>query len=146
MRLDPPAVDVGAVERAEIVDVVAVLAVDDERMVARDGDVIEEHGRIGGAADAHSVLVDREALARAAAAGADHERRARPVHRLLEIDGLVLAGLVDAVAHRRRLLLGALRSTEIGAALLAVVRALGVDEAALRTVDRRHPRAPSGPR
>ena len=47
VRLDPAAIDVGAVERAEVVDVVAVLAVDQQRVVARDGDVVEEDGASG---------------------------------------------------------------------------------------------------
>src|SRR5919198_333202 len=105
VRLDPPPVHVGPVERAEVVDVVAVLAPHDERVVARHGDVVEEHRRIGGPADAHPVLVDREALPRAPSPGANHERRPDAVNLLLQIDRLVLAGLVDAVAHRRGLLL-----------------------------------------
>src|SRR3954468_4046535 len=42
VRLDAPAVDVGAVEGPEIVDVVAVLAIHEEGVVARDRYVVEE--------------------------------------------------------------------------------------------------------
>src|SRR5688500_11703554 len=84
VRLDPPAVDVGAVERSQIVDVEAVLTLDKQRVVARDGHVVEEHLRVGAAADAHPVGVDREALTRAAAAGADDERRAGLLYLLLD--------------------------------------------------------------
>src|ERR671936_1210132 len=73
VRLDPTPVDVGAVEGAEVVDVETVPAAHDQRVVPGDGDVVEEHRRVRGASDAHAVAVDREALARPPAAGADHE-------------------------------------------------------------------------
>ena len=47
--------------------------------------------------------VEREALADAAAAGADDERRALVGDDVLDVDGHELAGLVDAVGRRRRL-------------------------------------------
>src|SRR5680860_978234 len=68
VRLDPPAVDVGAVERAEVVDVEAVAAADQQRVVARDRDVVEEDAGVRAAADADPVLGHREALPGAAAA------------------------------------------------------------------------------
>src|SRR5215210_9549474 len=40
LRVDPAAVDVGAVQRAEVVEVPGVAAVDDDRVVARDRDVV----------------------------------------------------------------------------------------------------------
>ena len=67
--LDPAPVDVGAVERAEVVDVEAVAAADEQRVVAGDGDVVEEDAGVGAAADADPVVVDGEALTGAAAAG-----------------------------------------------------------------------------
>src|SRR5919199_1208283 len=39
VRLDPAAIDVGAVERPEVVDVKAVLPPDDKGVVSRDGHV-----------------------------------------------------------------------------------------------------------
>ena len=58
VRLDPAPVDVGAVERAEVVDVEAVAAADQQRVVAGDGDVVEEDAGVGAAADADPVLGD----------------------------------------------------------------------------------------
>src|SRR6185295_13427961 len=60
--------------------------------------------------------------------------------RLVDVDRLHLTGLADGIGHRRRLLSLALaalrRPADVGAALLAVVGALGVDEAAFGTVNR----------
>src|SRR5215208_5852853 len=67
MGFDPAAVDVGAVEGSEIVDVEAVLAADEQRVVARDRDIVEEDARIGSAADRDALVVQGEALPRAAA-------------------------------------------------------------------------------
>ena len=53
---------------------------------------------------------------------------------LVDVDRRVLAGLVDLVGHRRRVV-AALGPPEERAALLAVVGSLGVDEPAFRTVD-----------
>src|SRR3954451_1075176 len=44
--LDSPPVDVGAVQRAQVVDVEAVATADEERVVSRDRDVVEEHRRV----------------------------------------------------------------------------------------------------
>src|SRR4051812_32462607 len=74
VRLDPAAVHVGSVEGSQVVDVEAVLPPHDQSVVSRDGHVVEEHRRVGSAADAHPVRVDREALPGAPAAGADDER------------------------------------------------------------------------
>src|SRR5215208_2033953 len=132
--LDPAAVYVGPVQRAQVVDVEAVLPPDDQRVVARDGDVVQKHRRIGGAPNAHAVTVDGEALARPSAAGADDERGTGLVDLLLDVDRLVLAGLADLVGHRRGVV--ALRARQVRAALLAVVGSLRIDEAALRAMQR----------
>src|SRR3954449_1947432 len=68
VRLDPAPVHVRAVQRAEVVDVDAVAPAHVQRVVARDGDVVEEHLGIGAAADRHLVAPDEEGLAGAAAA------------------------------------------------------------------------------
>src|SRR3954454_5247621 len=138
--LDAMAVDVGAVERAEVVEVVVAAAAHEQGVVARDGDVVEEDVGVRAPADRHAVGVQREALADAAAAGADDERGALVGDDVADVDRHELAGLVDAVRGggglaRRRLLA---RRAQVGAAARAVVRALGVDEAALRAVER-HP-------
>src|SRR4051794_14442241 len=62
VRLDAPPVDVGAVERAEIVEVEVAAAAHDEGVVARDGDVVEEDVGVRPAADRHAVALEREAL------------------------------------------------------------------------------------
>src|SRR5688572_23039007 len=72
LGLDPAAVDVGAVERSEVVDVEAVVASDEQGVVARDGDVVEEDARVGRAPDRGAIAVKCEALPRPAATGADH--------------------------------------------------------------------------
>src|SRR5437667_3936872 len=85
VRLDPPAIDVGAVERPEIVDVVPVLAVDHEGVVARNRDVVEKDRGIGRPADAHPVLIDGKAFTRSPAARPDHQRGADAIDLLLEV-------------------------------------------------------------
>src|SRR3954453_22470320 len=138
VRLDAMAVDVGAVERAEVVEGVVAAAAHEEGVVARDGDVVEEDVRVGAAADRHAVGVQREALADAPAARADDERGALVGDDVADVDRYELTGLVDAVRRggglARRGLLA--RRAQVGAAARAVVRALGVDEAALRAVER----------
>ncbi len=141
--LDPAAVDIRAVQRSEVVDVEAVLAADKQRVVARDRDVVEENARVGSSADRNPLVIEGEALPCAAAARANHQRRAVALHHLVDVDLVHLARLVDRVGHRRRLVLS-LGTGEIGAALLAVVGPLGVDEAALGAMDRhRRPRSRS---
>src|SRR3954452_14372248 len=76
VRLDPLAVHVGAVERAEVVDVDPVAPPHEQRVVARDGHVVEEALGLGAAPDPRLVALHEEGLAGATAAGADHERRA----------------------------------------------------------------------
>src|SRR3954467_11880423 len=149
VRLDPVAVDVGAVQRAEVVEVVVAAAPDEQSVVARDGDVVEEDVRVRAPPDRHAVGVQREALADAPAARPDDERRAGVGHDVAAVDGTGLAGLVDAVGRGRRvagLPAGALAARrEVGAAARAVVRALGVDEAALRAVERHQDAATRSP-
>src|SRR3954447_6122897 len=88
--LDPPAVHVGAVQRPQVVDVVAVLALDQQRVVAGYGHVVQEDVGVGRASDGHALALDREALPRATPAGADHQGGARLGHLLVDVDGLVL--------------------------------------------------------
>src|SRR3954452_9107191 len=71
VRLDPAPVHVGAVQRAEVVDVDAVAPAHEQRVVARDGHVVEEHLGVGAAPDRHLVAAHEECLARATAAGPD---------------------------------------------------------------------------
>src|SRR5205823_4623040 len=106
---DAPSVDIGAVERAAVVEEVVGPALDEDRVIAGDGDVVEEDVAVGAATDAHAVLLQRKALAGAAASGPDHERRAAGDD-VAELDLLDLTGLADFVARgsraRRRLGLG----------------------------------------
>ena len=111
-------------------------AADQQRVVARDGDVVEEHLGVGAPADAHPLALDREALAHAPAAGADHERRARQPSTSSSLDRDELAGLVDPVGRRDGLAAGLGAASQQRAAALAVVGALAVDEAALGAVQR----------
>src|SRR4051812_5694030 len=136
--LDAVAVDVRAVQRAEVVEVVVAAAAHEQGVVARHGDVVEEDVGVRPAADRHAVGVQREALADAPAARPDDERGALVGDDVADVDRHELTGLVDAVRRGRRLALRAgrllTRRAEVGAAARAVVRALGVDEAALRAV------------
>src|SRR4051812_48344479 len=138
VRLDAVAVDVGAVQRAEVVEVVVATAAHEQGVVARHRDVVEEDVGVGPPADRHAVGVQRKALADAPAARADDERGALVGDAVADVDRHELTGLVDAVCRGgwvalRRLLA---RRAEVRAAARAVVRALGVDEAALRAVER----------
>src|SRR3954447_26996657 len=64
VRLDPAAVDVGAVERAEVVEIEPVAPPHDQRVVARHRDVVEKHAGIGTTPDRHALALDRKALPR----------------------------------------------------------------------------------
>src|SRR5437763_98095 len=81
-----PAVDVGAVERAEVVEVVLVAAAHDQGVVARDRHVVEEHVGVRPAADRHALALQREALAHAAAPG-PHDQRGALADDVLDLDG-----------------------------------------------------------
>ena len=81
----------------------------------------------------HALAVDREALSRAPAAGADHKRGA-VCGDLAQLDRNEISRLVDAVGGGDRLAGGTLAAQQQGAAALAVVGALVAEEAALGAV------------
>src|SRR5581483_1067775 len=128
-RLDPAAVDEGAVEAAEILDEPAAVALDEDGVPARHRDVVEEDRAVRRAADRRALALRSERLPRAAAARTDDERGAFEAQ-LLELGELV--ALVGAEALR---LLRGLGSVQEGTALRAVVGGLRILEAALGTVD-----------
>src|SRR4029079_1544465 len=70
------AVDIGAVQAVEVAHVGAVCLPFQERVLAGDGDVVEEDVAVGGAADARSLAAHREVLTASASAQPDHQRRA----------------------------------------------------------------------
>src|SRR5690242_3359480 len=76
VRVDPPAVDVRPVQRARVVEEPLPRALDEHGVVARDRHVVEEDLGVRRAPDAHALAVQRERLADATAARADHERAA----------------------------------------------------------------------
>src|SRR5436305_3260430 len=67
VRLDSATVHVRPVQRPEVVDVEAVAAPDEQRVIARHRDVVEEDLGLGTAADAHLIAAHLEGLARAPA-------------------------------------------------------------------------------
>src|SRR3954453_5853890 len=134
VRLDPAPVDVGPVQGAGVIQEPVARAAYEHRVIARDGDVVQEDLGVGGAADGQPLALERERLTDAAAAGTDDERAGRggdvaDVHRL-ELAGV----LVDHVRRRRRVVALLLRGADVRAAALAVVRPLRDDEPALRAV------------
>src|SRR4051812_26019231 len=136
VRVHALAVHVGAVERARVVEQPVAAAAHERRVLARDGDVVEEDVGLRRAPDRHPLARERERLPDPAAAGADHERAALGGD-VADVDRLELAGLVvDHVRRRRHVLLRRLRGALEGAALGAVVGRLGYDEAALSAVAR----------
>src|SRR5690242_20284446 len=132
MRFDPAAVYVGAVERAAVVEVVLAAAADQDRVIARDRHVVQEDVRYGTATDGHPPGAEREALPRASAPGADHQRRS-PLDDIVQLDLLELTRLAQLVGRRRRprrrIGVGQERTTP-----LAVVSALVVGKTALWAV------------
>src|SRR5829696_1692422 len=62
-RLDPVAVDVGAVEASDVAHRVAVAGAVEDRVPTGDGDVVEEDLAVGVAAGIDDVLVEEEATA-----------------------------------------------------------------------------------
>src|SRR5919197_5533732 len=136
-RLDALPVQERAVEAPEILDVVAVVLLQQHGVLARDGDVVEEDVVLGRAADGRAVALRHEVLARAAAPGTDHERRPLGAEILERHRALPrLPCFVRRVAHRRfgaRLVLDEQR-----AAAGAVVGGLRVLEPTLGTVDMAH--------
>src|SRR5205823_1414764 len=110
-------------------------ALQEHRVLARDGHVVEEDLAVGRAADRRALALWMKRLARASAARADDERR--PLDpQVLERRGRFVVDLVGRVLLRR--LGAALVLHEQRAALRAVVRGLRVLEAALRAVDVTH--------
>src|SRR4051794_26404765 len=134
VRVHALPVDVGAVERARVVEQPVPAAAHERRVLARDGDVVEEHVGLGRPPDRHPLAGERKGLADAPAPRADDQRAALGGD-VADVDGLELARLVvDHVGRGRDVLLLRLWRPLEGAALRAVVRPLGNDEAALRTV------------
>src|SRR5581483_8405797 len=125
-RLDPAAVDEGAVEAAEILDEPAAVALDEDGVPARHRDVVEEDRAVRRAADRRALALRSERLPRAAAARTDDERGA------FEAQLVELVALVGAEALR---LLRGLGGVQEGTALRAVVGGFRILEAALGTVD-----------
>src|SRR5215213_8889436 len=129
--VDAAAVDVGAVERAGVVEVPLARAAHELGVVARDRDVVEEDRGVGRAPDHHPLAAQGERLPDPPAARADDERAAlgRDVS---DVDRTQLArGLVDDVRGRRDVVARGLVGALEGAALGTVVRPLTDDEAAL---------------
>src|ERR1041384_6327612 len=75
-RFDPAAVQERAVEAALVLDEQAVVLLDEDGVLTRDGDVVEEDVAVGRAADRRALSLRQEVLSRAPAARADHQRRA----------------------------------------------------------------------
>src|SRR3712207_5099195 len=136
-RLDPAAFDLGAVERAEVVQEPRAGAAHEHGVVARHRDVVEEHLGVRRAADRHALAAQRERLPDAPAARPDDQRAGLGRH-IADVDGPQLARrLVDDVRGGVRLLAtGRLRGAEVRTALGAVVRPLGDDEPAPGAVPR----------
>src|SRR5919198_2196410 len=134
-RLNPAAVQEGAVQAPLVLDVEHVVPTQEHRVLARDRNVVQEDVALRRAADRGALALRREVLARPPAPRAHDERRALGAE-IFERERGVLVALLGRVAHRRlgaRLVLHEQRS-----ALGAVVRGLRVLEAALGTVDVRH--------
>src|SRR5437588_1668537 len=75
VRLDAAAVDVGAVQRAAVVEVVVAAAAHQDRVIARDGDVVEKDVAVGPPTHGQPISRQRKRLARAPAPGPDDEGR-----------------------------------------------------------------------
>src|SRR3954462_4016918 len=97
--LDPLAVHIRAVQRAEIVDVDAVAPSHEQRVVARDRHVVEEDLGLGAAPDPRLVARHEERLAGATAAGADDQRGVLAADRV-RVERLEVAGLADLPGRR----------------------------------------------
>src|SRR5581483_10208595 len=131
--LDPVPVQERAVQAAEILDREAARAAGDDRVPARHGDVVEKDVAVRRSPDRRLRALERELLARAAAAGAHDEGRP------LDPDVLELAPLLLELFERDRLRrVVDLLHDEERAAARAVVRGLEVLEPALRAVDVTH--------
>src|SRR3954451_16333122 len=93
VRVDPLPVHVGAVQRPRVVEQPVPAAPHERRVLARDGDVVEEDVGLRRAPDRHPLAGEREGLPHAAAARADHERAALG-RDVADVDRLELARLV----------------------------------------------------
>src|SRR3954454_12315055 len=145
VRVHALPVHVGAVQRARVVEQPLPAAAHERRVLTRNGDVVEEDVGLRRAPDRHPLAREREGLAHAPAARADHERAALG-RDVADVDRLELARLVvDHVRGGRDVLLRRLGRALEGAALRAVVRPFGDDEAALGAVAG-HLRLPGGGR
>jgi hypothetical protein len=87
-RVDADAVEVGAVQRAEVLDLERRALADELGMTAGDRDVVEEDVGVGVAACDRDVGVEEEARALVRAAADDEERGSGRERR----DGLLLVG------------------------------------------------------
>src|SRR5829696_1207305 len=95
--VDPAAVDESAVQRPLVLDEEPAVALDEQRVVARHRDIVEEDVAVGGASDAGTAAARPECLAGAAAARADDERGP-----LEAVDGALgeVAGVVATAGSR----------------------------------------------
>ena len=116
-RLDPLLVHEGAVEAAEVADRERLAVAQQLGVLARDGDVVEEHVALGRAPDQRPLAGGEEALPRPAAARADDERRALAAE-VLQRRRRILGDLLGRESHR---LLTRLAFLEARAAARAVV-------------------------
>src|SRR2546423_4539286 len=114
-------VDVGAVQRSEVVEVVVGAAAHDHGVVARHGHVVEEDVGVGAPAHAEPLGLQREGLAGPPTSRADDQRRPGAGNHVLDLYGLDLPRLLVDTVGGRGLVGGRLGRTEEGAALLAVV-------------------------
>src|SRR5829696_9042915 len=129
VAVDPAAVDERAVQRPLVLDEEPAVALDEQRVVARHRDIVEEDVAVGGASDAGAVAARPECLAGAAAARADDERGP-----LEAVDG-ALGEVADVVGRQRlRRLDRRLALLDQSAAARAVVRGLRVLEPAFLAV------------
>src|SRR5664279_5866997 len=99
MGVDPAAVDIGAVERTAVVKVVVAAPAHDQGVIARDGDIVEEHVTVGTPPHCEPVTLDRKALAGASAPGANDQRRSVRNH-LLQLHRLQFPCLAYLVRGR----------------------------------------------
>src|SRR5262245_17584054 len=131
-RLDPAPVQERPVQAPPVLDEELAVPTHDERVAAGDRDVVEEDVAVRRAADRRLLLVEKEVLSGAASSGTDDERGPLGLDLVEDRPRLVLA-LLRRVTHRR--VRATLVADEERSAFRAVVRRLGVLEAALGTID-----------
>src|SRR6266536_1994806 len=140
--LDPFPVEVGAVQRADVMDgEAAAVAAPDLGVPAGHGDVVEEDVRLGMPAHGHDVLVEQEAAA-GVGAPADHQHRGAVAQLLdgggdlfLDLSFEVLRGEADGGGRvvRGRHQRGPTIRAEVGP-LGVLVTALSAEHTALRAL------------